>query len=320
MSEQGLRTAQESGDRLGSHLSVLLEALGRVRAETTPASVIDVAPRELCATGIFDRVMVSRVRGSTWLPQLLYAYNSGAVTQEIDGDDGGPVEDLQVPLASPLVEAEVVRRRLPALVQDAQHEPRTFRALIERTGTREYVVAPVVAGSAVIALVHADTTTLGPAAVHPGPRSAATVRRRCRADLRARGTRRTRRTAAPQGRRGVRGGYALTRRPRYRPDAGLRRHGDRYRCNPGTGRPRRERFDAPRDPSRLSRLTVREREVLALLASGVTNAQLADRLTVAESTVKSHVKHILHKLGAGNRAAAIAYYLRENRVDERRPR
>ena len=75
-----------------------------------------------------------------------------------------------------------------------------------------------------------------------------------------------------------------------------------------------------RESNRLSRLTAREREVLALLASGVTNAQLADRLTVAESTVKSHVKHILHKLGVGNRAAAIACYLRENRLDERRPR
>lgn len=68
-----------------------------------------------------------------------------------------------------------------------------------------------------------------------------------------------------------------------------------------------------RESSRLTILTSREREVLALLASGATNAQLADQLTVAESTVKSHVKHILHKLGASNRAAAISFYLRETR-------
>jgi len=77
---------------------------------------------------------------------------------------------------------------------------------------------------------------------------------------------------------------------------------------------------AGRESGKISRLTAREREVLALLARGATNAQLADRLTVAESTVKSHVKHILHKLGAGNRAAAIACYLREARPDERWPR
>jgi DNA-binding NarL/FixJ family response regulator len=70
----------------------------------------------------------------------------------------------------------------------------------------------------------------------------------------------------------------------------------------------------------MARLTSREREVLALLASGATNAQLADQLTVAESTVKSHVKHILHKLGAANRAAAISYFMHETRNEERRSR
>jgi DNA-binding CsgD family transcriptional regulator len=56
-------------------------------------------------------------------------------------------------------------------------------------------------------------------------------------------------------------------------------------------------------------LTGREREVVQLLAVGATNAQIADQLVVSECTVKSHVRHILRKLGAVNRAQAISRYL-----------
>jgi DNA-binding CsgD family transcriptional regulator len=68
------------------------------------------------------------------------------------------------------------------------------------------------------------------------------------------------------------------------------------------------------DPVRASaaphdRLTTREREVFSLLVGGATNAEIANRLTVSETTVKSHVKHILRKLRAANRSEAIAKYL-----------
>lgn len=53
-------------------------------------------------------------------------------------------------------------------------------------------------------------------------------------------------------------------------------------------------------------LTVRELEVLQLLAEGQTNRQIADRLVVTERTVKFHVSSILAKLGAGNRTEAVA--------------
>jgi DNA-binding CsgD family transcriptional regulator len=56
-------------------------------------------------------------------------------------------------------------------------------------------------------------------------------------------------------------------------------------------------------------LTPREREVLVLMGAGATNAAIASRLVVSENTVKSHVKHILRKLGAGNRAEAVALFL-----------
>lgn len=55
-------------------------------------------------------------------------------------------------------------------------------------------------------------------------------------------------------------------------------------------------------------LSKRELEVLAKIAEGRTNAEIADRLVIAESTVKSHVKNILRKLGAANRAQAVCWY------------
>ena len=52
--------------------------------------------------------------------------------------------------------------------------------------------------------------------------------------------------------------------------------------------------------------TSRELQVLALLAAGATNQQIAGELVVALETVKKHVSHVLGKLGAANRTQAVA--------------
>jgi DNA-binding CsgD family transcriptional regulator len=293
-------------------LGKVLGALHALRGEPSPVQVIERAAPELCATGLFDRVMLSLVQGSTWLPKARYAYGStGRVHRELTLPD-----DLAIPLASPLLEAEVVRRRLPALVENAEMEPRLYRALIERTGTTQFVVAPIVAESSVIALLHGELSG--------GGRSLTTIDRDLlrmysdgvgvmyeRAELAQRIE--LQRAAVAQ----VFDAAAGSLRQMETPPT-LAFTGPVLRAAQELGRERPA--VKSRGTDRLTRLTAREREVLALLSSGATNSQLADRLTVAESTVKSHVKHILHKLGARNRAEAIACYMRDATGDQRRPR
>jgi DNA-binding NarL/FixJ family response regulator len=62
-------------------------------------------------------------------------------------------------------------------------------------------------------------------------------------------------------------------------------------------------------------LTQREREILQLLADGMSNAEVAQRLFISQETVKSHVRHILAKLEAETRTQAVAIALREAMID-----
>ena len=62
-------------------------------------------------------------------------------------------------------------------------------------------------------------------------------------------------------------------------------------------------------------LTGREREILQLLADGMSNADVAQRLFISQETVKSHVRHILSKLEADTRTHAVAIALRESIID-----
>lgn len=63
------------------------------------------------------------------------------------------------------------------------------------------------------------------------------------------------------------------------------------------------------------RLTDREQEVLRLVARGLTNPQMAERLVISVSTVNFHVHNILDKLGAKTRTEAVAIAAREDLID-----
>ncbi|WP_235826418.1 helix-turn-helix transcriptional regulator [Candidatus Frankia alpina] len=73
-------------------------------------------------------------------------------------------------------------------------------------------------------------------------------------------------------------------------------------------RPARRFPDLP-DADAWAGLTRREEQVLRLVAEGLTNAQIGERLFVTEATVKSHVKSMMRKLGVATRSeAGAAYY------------
>ncbi len=71
---------------------------------------------------------------------------------------------------------------------------------------------------------------------------------------------------------------------------------------------------ATRPPEPEFRLTEREQEVLALLADGLNNPEIAERLVISRSTVKYHISSILAKLGVSNRSEAVVLALKHDLV------
>ncbi|MFC8450647.1 LuxR C-terminal-related transcriptional regulator [Kitasatospora sp. NPDC057223] len=104
------------------------------------------------------------------------------------------------------------------------------------------------------------------------------------------------------------GGLVLTREAPEHLVSALRLVARGYRVSaPGSRRaPRASPRGASGRHQMLDLLTLRERQVLELLARGMKNSEIAAELVVSESTVKTHVQNLLLKLGLRNRASAVA--------------
>ncbi len=79
------------------------------------------------------------------------------------------------------------------------------------------------------------------------------------------------------------------------------------------------RLPRPSAPAGFEELTSREMEIFRLLADGLSNAEIGDRLVIADSTVKSHITHILQKLGLRDRVQLIVLAYQAGLVDTAGP-
>ncbi|HYA45148.1 MAG TPA: response regulator transcription factor, partial [Acidimicrobiales bacterium] len=93
-------------------------------------------------------------------------------------------------------------------------------------------------------------------------------------------------------------------------DPAVQHHVVNALATPGTVRETRSGPDLP------DGLTAREAEVLALIAEGLSNTEIATRLVVSEATVKSHVNHLFTKTGVRDRAQAVTYAYRHRLADK----
>jgi DNA-binding CsgD family transcriptional regulator len=282
-------------------LARIQESLGELRDCKTPEELIEAAPRELCRSCGFTRALISRVHGSRWVPEVI---------ETVPGMDPEAtrfaeyVEEVEIPLEHMLLETELVRRRMPTLVMDPANDPRTYKPIILRGRTSGYVAAPIMPTGRVIGFFHADR--IGQAyPVTPEDRDNLWTFAEQFGFLYERAVLLERLDAQ---REQLRQAFANAERvvdELWHAQIELARSEHE---GPEVARTAAALFRAPE--SRLDGLmTRREREVMELMTSGATNTRIAEQLVISEGTVKSHVKHILRKLRAGNRAEAVARYL-----------
>lgn len=292
-----VRTAEEFvGVGTSGGASTVRRIRERLHSLDDAASVEDVLDRTpSAAAGLgFDRVMVSRVEGTTWVPERLYIKGDARWAEQI------LTELRREPLAldTSLLETQMVRRAVPLRVVDPANRPLMHRRMITLSFTRGYVAAPIVDDGVVVGFLHADcyyqgrvpsqtdvdalwlfTQSLGPM-----------LARRILADR-----------------------VAVLRRELEKPVALLGTDGLRPSPDP-TLKSRKvdgHATEAPRPRHTLHEIvTSREADVLRLVSEGASNEQIARSLGISLGTVKSHVKRILRKLDVTNRAEAASLWLR----------
>ncbi|MCW3039406.1 MAG: LuxR family transcriptional regulator [Solirubrobacterales bacterium] len=295
---------QRSVDRRTTGLTAVQRALADLRAVGSVELMLRRCTQVVCERCGFDRAVLFRLEDDAVFPASAF--------DRSDPDYQDKIEQQLSRLAPPRLdqlplESEMTRRRIPTIVHDVMHDPRTFKPMLQGTGITSYVAAPIAPEGRVIGFLHATVRSQG--------REVDVIDR----DIL---------WAFAEG-----CGYALERTllhdqvRRQRDDVReLLRSADVLITQIGESALHLERAEsegAERAAAPLQAggsrvhalLTPREVEVMELLVHGATNRHIAERLVVSEATAKSHVTHILRKLRVSNRAGAVHRYMRLLNLD-----
>jgi DNA-binding CsgD family transcriptional regulator len=287
------RLASQRAKRYGH----MREGLDRLRRVANSAALLDRVCTEVVECCGFPRAMLTRIEGEWWLPWIAYFSDDRQLEQRL-------VEWMN----GRRFRADLGRNLLalrPVVVRDAVAQARGFAPMIEFTRTRSYVAAPISPAGRLVGVLYGDPGADG-RPVDELDRDIlsafaddfgliyerAVLVERMRAQ-------RDRIEEAFEFAENMMSSLAnaeieLSRTPEGR----LPADGDE---------PELETASPPQAVEEL--LTAREAEVLAMMVRGASNATIAEQLIIKEGTVKSHVKHILRKLDAVNRAEAISKYM-----------
>jgi DNA-binding CsgD family transcriptional regulator/GAF domain-containing protein len=279
------------------------EALAMLREPESTAALVEQAAIATCVLG-FDRSILSRIEDSAWIPEKAW----------IERDPKWGDEILEIGRANPqvldhtLVETEMIRRKVGILVHNVQDRPAVNRPIADASLSRSYAAVPLLANGDVVGFIHADC--------YYQQRNLDDFDRRLLGMFAEGVSQALGRTAMMDRLSSIRVGVdqvagALAAAKDDRVQLGGQTVRPVAQLDGGFGRQRGQQgyddlFPAGGEGSTLTR---REVEVLRLMAAGDTNGRIARRLVISEGTVKSHVKHILRKLGAANRAEAVSRWL-----------
>jgi DNA-binding CsgD family transcriptional regulator len=285
--------AVDPSAELAQRLRGVNAALTRLAKLDSLGRVVAAAPREACAAVGFDRAMLSNLRSG----RLCFASLSDErVDPEMAADFGRLARAARPRLADCPPEHEAATTQEPVIVRAAQSAHSVFRPLVHFARTPAYVVAPITQRGVTVALLHADRV------LDQRPLDALDAQ--------------LLQTFAT-GLGWLRRSLVLARRPALDDFGGAWIDEAIDELTSATAPPVAasvaELALGPPVPSvagtgRGAPLTSREREVIALMAGGSSNAAIASKLVISEATVKSHVRHILRKLEASNRTEAVSRY------------